>query len=202
MSLARAVVDDATREVGPDDHLTLNARFEVAVWTREVDGATAAIHAFGELLDDLYALVDGDIGLVASVQWNLGGALTDAARPAEAVEFLDAAVEYSSRAHGPNHLITLNMRLSHIDAISDAGDLTRAIDLADALTQDSTRTVGPTHVITLTARGVAAACLAEAGDRPAALQRFEPLLADLAHLPADHWLVTEVRTQYTQLHQP
>lgn len=202
LSLARAVVDDATREVGPDDHLTLNARFEVAVWIREVDGATAAIPAFGELLDDLYALADADIGLVASVQWNLGGALTEAARPEEAVEFLDAAVQNSSHAHGPNHLNTLDIRLSHIDAVSDAGDLTRAVDLADALTQDSTRVVGPTHVITLTARGVAAACLAEAGDRAAALQRLTPLLADLAHLPADHWLVTEVRTRYTQLHQP
>jgi hypothetical protein len=94
------------------------------------------------------------------------------------------------------------MRLSHIDAVSDAGDLTRAVDLADALTQDSTRVVGPAHVITLTARGVAAACLAEAGDRAAALQRFEPLLADLAHLPADHWLVTETHSRYTRLHQP
>jgi hypothetical protein len=30
------------------------------------------------------------------------------------------------------------------------------------------------------------ACLREPGDRAAALERFEPLLTDLVHLPADH----------------
>jgi len=62
--------------------------------------------------------------------------------------------------------------------------------------------VGPAHLITLTARGVAAVCLAESGDRAAALEWFEPLLADLVHLPADHGLVSEVRTRYERLRQP
>jgi hypothetical protein len=201
LSVMRAVVDSATRVVGPEEHLTLNARFEQAVWTRQVEGTEAGIAAFGALLDDMYAIADANPALVADVQWNLGGALIDTGRPADAVELLDAAVVNSSHARGPNSRMTLDIRLSHLDAISDAGDFARAVELADAVARDSTETLGADDVITLTARSVAAVCLAEAGDTAAALERFTPLLTDLAHLPDDHWLVQETRTRYDALRQ-
>jgi eukaryotic-like serine/threonine-protein kinase len=199
LSLARAVVDGTTRVLGPGDHATFNARFELAVWTREVEGTEAGITAFGELLDDMYTTADANVALIADAQWNLGGALIDVGRPEDAVELLDAAVVNSSQARGPNSRMTLDIRLRHLDAISDVGDFARAIDLADTVAADSTKVLGPDHVITLTARGVAAVCLADAGDHAAALERMTPLLADLAHLPADHWLVTEIRTGHDNL---
>ena len=67
------------------------------------------------------------------------GALIQAERPEEAADILDAAVRNSSWACDPNHVMTLEIRLSHLDAVSDAGDLAGAVHLADALTEDSTR---------------------------------------------------------------
>lgn len=41
LSMAREVDAAATAALGADDLTTLSARFEVAVWTTEVDGAAA-----------------------------------------------------------------------------------------------------------------------------------------------------------------
>lgn len=198
LALARAVVEEATAHLGPAAPVTLAARSEAAGWVRAVAGPAEGVAAFAALLDDLTAL--GEPGRAAAVdaRRGLGGALADAGEPARAVEVLRTAVADAARLPGP----AVELRLSYSDAVAEAGDPAGAARMADELAADSARLLGPAHPGTLAARCAAATRLAESGARAEAGERFAALLADLTHLPDDHWIVAEARSRSAVRHEP
>jgi hypothetical protein len=120
----------------------------------------------------------------------LAEVLGDAGRETEAAERLEEIITAAEKTVPPIELVRMRRMLAR--QLGASGQPAEALSLARAVVDDATREVGPHDHLTL----------AGAGDRAAALRRFEPLLADLAHLPADHWLVTETHSRYTRLHQP
>ena len=75
LALAREVDATAIAAFGAGGCTTLNARFEVAVWTREVDGAAAGAERYAELIRQAERLEVPPQSVIADSMWNLAGCL-------------------------------------------------------------------------------------------------------------------------------
>lgn len=188
-----------TESLGAAHERTLSARFEVAVWTWRLDGPAAAARIFCELLEYAESLESVPWSFIIDCGWNLGGALTDAGNANAALPILEATIEESQRAYGPEHRHTLNVRLTHVQAVGSAGEPKKAAKLAARLVEDSGRVLGEAYLTTLQARYAVAGWTAESGNEETARQLFETLHAETARLFGDdHWLVVEVGTRLKQ----
>lgn len=200
LSIATHLIALATEDNGPQDPLTLNARFEAAVWTRHLHGAAAGAELFGELLEDAQSIDAVSWSLILNTAWNLGGALLESGDAVAAVSILEQLVAESERAYGRKHAQTLPFRMTHANAIGAAGDPGKALELTHELVEDSTQTLGETHLTTLEAKAQLAGWISETGDRSAAIELFDSVLTDGTRLfGEDHWLVTGIRTELAQL---
>ena len=200
LSITTDVIALATEDNGPRDPLTLNARFEAAVWTRHLHGDAAGAELFGALLQDAQSIDTASWSLILDTAWNLGGALLDSGDAVGAVEILDQLVAESERAYGRKHAQNLPFRMTHADAVGTAGDPGKALALTREMVEDSTQTLGATHLTTLQAKAQLARWTGEAGDRPAAIELFDGVLGDSTRLfGEDHWLVAEIRTELALL---
>jgi hypothetical protein len=201
LSIATDLIALATENNGPQESLTLNARFEAAVWTRHLHGDAAGAELFGELLADAQSIDTVSWSLILDTKWNLGGALLDSGDAVTAVSILEQLVVESERAYGLKHAHTLPFRRTHANAIGTAGDPVKALELTRDLVEDSTQILGGTHLTTLQAKSQLAGWIGEAGDRSAAIELFEHILTDGTRLFGEnHWLVTEIIAGLAQLH--
>jgi hypothetical protein len=193
---------DIARDVGAratQQDMILSARFEAALWTRDLDGPAAAARLFRELLEYAESLESVSWSFVIDCAWNLGGALVDAGDAEAALPLLDNTVEESKRVYGWEHRRTLNVRLTHINAVGAAGDPRKAVELAGRLAADSDRRLGAGHLTTLQARFALATWTGECGDEATARQFLAALHADtVRHFGEDHWLAIDTRTKPEQ----
>jgi hypothetical protein len=77
--MAREADAAATAALGVDDRTTLSVRFEVAIWTAEVDGAAAGAERFTELIQQAERLDPPPRSLIADSMVNLASYLSDVA---------------------------------------------------------------------------------------------------------------------------
>lgn len=195
LDIARDVEARATEQ-----NMVLTARFEAAVWTRDLDGPAAAARCFRELVEYAESLESVPRFFIIDCACNLCAALIDAGDAEAALPILEATVEDSKLAYGREHHRTLNGRLTHINAVGAAGEPGKAAELARWLTNDSSRTLGDAHLTTLQARFAHARWTGESGDEATARQLFETLHADTVGLfGEDHWLTINTRTRLEQL---
>lgn len=200
LAIATELVGLTTDLNGPDDPLTLSARFEAAVWTRQLYGHAAGAELFGELLEHAQSIDSVAWSFLLDTAWNLGGALLESGDATAAVLVLDQIVTESELAYGRKHAQTLPFRITHANAIGAAGDPGKALELTRELVEDSTQTLGKTHLTTLQAKSWAAEWTGKTGDMTAAIDLFENVLADGVLLFGDdHWLVTDVRAELAAL---
>jgi hypothetical protein len=115
LTLAREIDAEATATLGADHEITLSARFEIAHWTREVDGAAAAAEGYAKLIEQMEALEPEPWSAITDVMWNLGSCLSDVGDHARAVQISAAAIEQARQAYGDTHIRVLRMRLTHIE---------------------------------------------------------------------------------------
>ena len=139
---------DAAEAHGPDGTITLSARFEVAVWTRETAGPEAGARRFAALLDHIGPLPSAWPGLAADCRWNLGGALLASGDTHRAAEVLATAVADAEHAYGPHQARTFDIRASRIEAVSAAGDVPAAKAMAAVLAEECARRLGADHLTT------------------------------------------------------
>ncbi len=200
LSIATDLITLATEYNGTHDPLTLNARFEAAVWTRHLHGDAAGAELFSKLLKDAQSIDAVSWSLVLNTAWNLGGALLGSGDAVAAVSILEQLVTEGKRAYGHKHAQTLQFRLTHVNAIGTAGDPPKALELARELVEDSTHTLGGTHLTTLQTKAQLAGWSSETGDRSAAIELYDSVLTDgTRRFGENHWLVTEIRTELAQL---
>lgn len=198
--IATQLIGMATRTNGPEDPLTLDARFEAAVWTRRLRGHAAGVELFGELLEDAQSVDTVSWSFVVDTAWNLGGALLDSGDAESAVFVLGQVVEEGELAYGRTHAQTLPYRSSYINAVGAAGDSVTALELTRELVVDCAQTLGETHLLTLQVKADLAGFTLETGDRPAAVDLYESVLADGERLFGDdHWLVSGIRAELVEL---
>ena len=165
-----------------------------------MDGPAAAAQLFHELLEYAEQLSSARRTFVVNCGWNLGGALTDAGDALAALPILEATIEESQRAHGPDHRHTLDVRLTHVDTVGSVGESEKAAKLAARLVEDTGRVLGEAHLSTLEARFALAIWTAESGNEDTARQLFERLHADATRLLSDdHWLVAKIGTRLNRL---
>jgi hypothetical protein len=202
LAMAREVDAEATASLGTGHWWTLSARFEVAIWTRRVDGAAAGAERFAELIQQAEQLEPQPRKVIISSMWNLGSCLSDAGDHLRAVQVSQAAVDEARQAYGEEHIRVLRMRLTHASAVGSSGDHRSAATLGGSLASDCTGFLGKSHLTTLQARLELAHWTAAAGDYTTATQLYDALQADLAQLfDHDHWLAKQCRTELAELHQ-
>jgi tetratricopeptide (TPR) repeat protein len=200
LAIASDVAALALEHNGPNDELTLGARFEAAVWTRHVHGDAAGVEVFGGLLEHAHSVDTVSWPFLIDTAWNLGGALLGSGDAAAAVSVLEQAAAESELAYGRKHARALPVRLSHASAIAAAGDLNKAVELTRELVKDSTDTFGEADLTTLQMKAHFADWTGQAGDRATAIELFESILADGVRVFVDdHWLVVSVRAELTKL---
>jgi hypothetical protein len=201
LSIARDVDAAATAAFGSDDETTLSARFEVAEWTRAVDGAAAGAERWAELIRQAEPLEHpGAQYLIAFSLGNLAGCLSEAGDHARAIQASKDAISLARQLFGATHIRVLGMRLGHAHVVGSSGDPRAAADLSGHLAQECADIIGESHLTTLTARYEAAHWTAAAGDHAGAARRYRALLADLAGvLDDDHWLAQECRIELAEL---
>jgi hypothetical protein len=165
-----------------------SARFEVAVWTREVRGATAGSERFAELIRKAEQL-EASPGLIADSMANLAECLSESGDHPRAIQASEDAINLTQRLYGPMHAHVLRKRLTHAQVVGSSGDHQTAADLSGHLADKCAEIIGESHLTTLESRLAAARWTAAGGDHAGAARRYEALLADLARvLDGDHWL--------------
>jgi hypothetical protein len=150
--LAEMAPADAHAHFGAVHWVTLSARFETAVWLRDTDGPTAGIQAFSALVDEVRMLGAEHEWLVVAANWNLGGAVLETGDAQRAAEIRSAAVQAGGRIYGVDHVIVLEMRLTHLTAVDAAGRLDDAVELAEQLSKDCERVLGANNQTSAEAR--------------------------------------------------
>jgi eukaryotic-like serine/threonine-protein kinase len=202
LTLAREIDAEATATLGADHETTLRARFEIAHWTREVDGAAAAAEEYAKLIEQMKALEPEPWSAIIDVMWNLGSCLSDVGDHARAVQISAAAIEQARQAYGDTHIRVLRMRLTHIRVVGLSGDPGSAATLGGRLASDCAELLGESHLTTLEARHELAYWTAAAGDPETAIPLYHVLQADLGKfLDHDHWLTQQNRAELADLEQ-
>jgi eukaryotic-like serine/threonine-protein kinase len=155
LAIATELVTLAGKHLGAKHEEVLSARFEAAVWTREVHGAAAGAAAFRALADDIEAGAPDSWQNLVDSWWNLAGCLLDSNDPAAARDVAYRAVDKAVETYGARHVRTLLIRTTLVDATGAAGNPALAGQLASALLRDSIQTMGDTHPATLAVRATA-----------------------------------------------
>jgi hypothetical protein len=200
LTIAQDVDVAATAALGPGDDMTLSARFEVAVWTRTVDGAAAGGERFTELIRQAQRLEPQPLSLIAASMWNLAGCLSESGDHTRAVQASEDAISLAEQVYGAAHICAVRMRATHANVVGSSGDPQAAAGLSDHLAEQSADIAGESSLTTLEIRHAAARWTAAAGDHAGAAQRYEALLADLAGvLGDDHWLTRQCRIEFSEL---
>ena len=200
LAIAREVDAAATAALGADDRTALDSRFEVAVWTREVDSDAAAAERFAELIQQAERLDPPPQLLIADSLVNLASCLSDVGDHAQAVQASENAISLGQQEWGATHARVLWMRLTQARVIGSSGDPQTAADLSGRLAHDCADILGGSHLTTLQARHAVARWTATAGNREAAEQCYVALLADLARvLGNDHWLAQRCRLELAEI---
>ena len=113
LTIAREVDATATAAFGADDWTTLNARFEVALWTWEVDGAAAGAERFAELIRQAEQLqarpqspsTDSMCNhVIADSMWNLASCLSEAGDHTRAIQTSEDAITLAQQLYGATHI--------------------------------------------------------------------------------------------------
>jgi eukaryotic-like serine/threonine-protein kinase len=202
LALAREIDAEATATLGADHETTLRARFEIAHWTRAVDGAAAAAEGYAKLIEQMEALEPEPRSAIIDSMWNLGSCLSDVGDHARAVQISAAAIDKARQAYGDTHMRVLRMRLTHIRVIGSSGDPGSAATLGGRLASDCAELLGESHLTTLEARHELAYWTAAAGDQKTAIPLYHVLQADLdKFLDHDHWLTHHNRAEFAELEQ-
>ncbi|TDV44869.1 hypothetical protein [Actinophytocola oryzae] len=144
---SRAVMADATRHLGAGHGITFQARFEEAVWVREVEGPEEAAGLYQALLDDADNTTVAP-GLYVDAQWNLGGSLLSAGEARGAAAVLEVAVENALLLNGPDHVATFEIQLTYLRALDADNRVDDALELAGQLAQNTERVLGHDHPTT------------------------------------------------------
>ena len=200
LTIAREVDSAATAAFGADNLSTLIARFEVAIWTRVVDGAAAGAERFAELIRQAERLEAPPQVLIADSMGNLALYLSDSGEHTRAIQASQDAVNLTQQLYGATHIRVLTRRLTHSYVLGSSGAPQAAADLSGHLADECADIVGESHLTTLETRHAAAHWTAAAGDLAGAARRYEALLADLAGvLGEDHWLAQECRIELAEL---
>jgi hypothetical protein len=201
LTIAREVDAAATAAFGAGACTTLNARFEVAVWTREVDGAAAGAERFAELIRQAERLeAPPRQALIEASMWNLADCLSESGDHIRAIQVSEDGVNLAQQVYGATHIRVLERRLTHADVVGSSGDLQAAAELSCRLADECADIIGESHLTTLETRRAAAHWTAAAGDHASAARRYEALLADLAGvLGDDHWLAQQCRIELAEL---
>lgn len=147
LALSRAVVRQAIDHYGADDRLVRLARFEEAMWTREAEGAAAAIPLLRRLMAQAES-ADSGPSLALTCAWNLGDMLIETGAAGLAVPVLVKAVEGRTEAHGARHPRTLAARATYIRALHAAGRQEEAERDAAGLAGELRDVLGPDHPMT------------------------------------------------------
>ena len=145
--------------------MVYDARFEVAVWTRRVQGALAAARLYEDLLEDLRAASSGP-RLIMQTGWNVGGCLLQAGDAVAALPFLETALAEAVDAYGEFHIQTMFIRFSHVNAVAATSDGAAGIELAGRLAADAGRVLGEDHSFTSDARALLTELLSAGAERP------------------------------------
>jgi len=145
LTMAQEADAAATAAFGADDLATLDARFEVAIWTRELDGAAAGAERFTELIQQAERLDPPPWSLIIDGMWNLAGCLSDVGDHAQAIQVNEDAIGLCQQLWGPTHARVLPMRLTQAHLIGSSGDPQTAADLSGRLAEDCAGILGGTH---------------------------------------------------------
>ena len=209
LTIAREVEATATTAFGADDLTTLSARFEVAVWTADVDGAAAGAERFAELIrqaERVQALASSlnthstCNHLIADSSGNLAECLSEAGDHTRAIQTSENAINLAQQLYGATHISVLRKRLIHAGVVGSSGDTQAAADLSGHLADECADIIGESHLTTLETRRAAARWTAAAGDHAGAARHYEALLADLAGVLGDnHWLAQQCRIELAEL---
>jgi len=200
LTMAQEADAAATAALGADDRTTLSARFEVAIWTWEVDGAAAGARRFTELIQQAEQIRPQPWSLIADSMWNLAGCLSDVGDHAQAIQVSGDAVSLCQQLWGATHARVLVRRLTQARVIGSSGDPQTAADLSGRLAEDCAEILGGAHLTTLEARHAVARWTGAAGDHQAAEQRYVALLADLIRILGEHhWLTQQCRTELAEI---
>jgi len=165
LALTSSTLAEAVERLGAHDPVVYSARFEVAVWTRRVEGALAAARLYEDLLEDLRAASAGP-RLIMQTGWNVGGCLLQAGDADAALPFLETALAEAVEAYGELHMQTMLIRFTHVNAVAAASDGAAGIDLARRLADDAGRVLGDDHTFTTDARALLADLLSTGAERP------------------------------------
>jgi hypothetical protein len=200
LTIAREVDAAAAAAFGAGDWSTLRARFEVAAWTREVDGAAEGAERYADLIRQAEQLEPRPQRLIADSMWNLSSCLSEAGDHTHAIRASDDAITLAQQLHGATHIRVLERRLTHADVVGSSGDPQAAADLSGHLADECADIIGESHLTTLETRRAAARWTAAVGDHAGAARRYEALLADLAGVLGDqHWLAQQCRIELDEL---
>jgi tetratricopeptide (TPR) repeat protein len=200
LAIAREVDAAATAAFGGGDWTTLSARFEVATWTRMVDGAGAGAERFAELIRQAERLEAPPQLLIADSTANLANCLSESGDHTRAIQASQDAIDLTQQLYGARHARVLQTRLTHASVVGSSGDPQAAADLSGQLADDCAEIIGESHLTTLWSRRAAAHWAAVGGDHAGAARRYEALLTDLAEVvDDDHRLAQQCRIELAEL---
>ena len=200
LTIAREVDAAATAAFGAGDWTTLRARFEVAAWTRVVDGAAAGAERFAELIRQAERLEDPPRLVIPDSMGNLAICLSESGAHTGAIQASKDAINLTQQLYGATHIRVLRKRLTHAWVVGSSGDAHTAADLSGHLADECAEIIGESDLTTLESRHAAARWTALGGDHAGAARRYKALLADLAGvLGDDHWLAQQCRIELAEL---
>jgi eukaryotic-like serine/threonine-protein kinase len=172
LAIATDVADTAAHLSGDDSWVSMEARFEIAVWTRIGGDPRAAIALWQNLVTDQVAA--GDPGFLDELG-NIVGAVNEIADPALDARVLGWLEDLFCRAGKPGMRADVYVQLGHALAWwaggrgDGPGDHEHARDIAQDVIETGTRMLGPDHYDVLTAQLILARQYGRLGDTARAL---------------------------------
>ncbi|MEV6605700.1 NB-ARC domain-containing protein [Kutzneria sp. NPDC051319] len=174
----------AVDQVGPNHHITLDARHQGAFWQGVAGDPAGAAVLLAELADLQRQILGPDHPNVLHSRAQLAQCAGEAGDTVAAASELDRIVEDGTRIFGAEDAFVLNLRylLAHWQ-----GKSTDPVSAWQELVADYLRVQGPDSRMTIVARWQLTNCLAERGDMADAVAMLEELLLDMLRvLGPDH----------------
>ncbi|MER7341812.1 serine/threonine-protein kinase [Streptomyces sp. NPDC000075] len=185
--LCAAIVEVATRSLGPDHQSTLRARHYHAVWVGTAGAPARARDLYEALIPDVTRVLGADHFDTLTFRHHHPWWVGEAGDPARARDLYEALIPDLIRVLGPDHPDTLAACCEHARWVGEGGDAARARDLYEALIPNLTRVLGPDHLDALTTRRQHARRVGEAGNPARARDLYEALIRNLTRvLGPDH----------------
>ncbi|WP_145886121.1 tetratricopeptide repeat protein [Streptomyces sp. BK340] len=173
-----ALLDDASRALGPQDPDTCAMRVELFYFLRESGDMAAAATVAADIVADQRRTLGPDHRNTILYRHTLGFCLGEAGDCPRAVEVFTALLVDALRVLGPDDPDTLNVRHELARWQGKAGNAADAAAAFAEIVPDRIRIQGPDHPHTLMSRHNLALWTGEAGDAAGAAAAFAELVPD------------------------